>query len=96
MPKSGIAQQWCPCGSNLRPHLALAIRCQSLHVNPPVRCGQATVYICPACAEKFDRAITEQQNFFRVVNARTRDRILGVAASSLVGVWEAIESDVPG
>jgi hypothetical protein len=95
MPKSGIAVQWCPCGSNLRPHLALSIRSQSLHVNPPVRCGQQTLYVCPKCAEKFDRAITDQLNFFRAVHPRTRDRILSAAATSLLAVWEEISHLVP-
>lgn len=95
MPKSGLAQQWCPCGSNLRPHLALAVRVSSLHVRTRVGCQQ-TVYVCESCIQKFNSAMERQQPFSRTLNAPMRDRLLGVIGGALLGVWEEIQNQVPG
>lgn len=95
MPKSGIAQQWCPCGSNLRPYLALAITARSLHIVPRENSAPITLYICENCVSKFDAAISQQQHFFRAVHSRVRDRILGAVAGTLLTVWEEISARVP-
>jgi hypothetical protein len=95
MPKSGIAQQWCPCGSNIQPHIAVAITARSLHVVPRQNSAPITLYICEKCVRKFDSAISDQQQFFRFVHSRVRDRILGAVAGTLLTVWEEIAARVP-
>lgn len=95
MPKSGLAQQWCVCGSNLRPHIALYFAARSLHVSPRVRVAETTVYVCSRCVAQFEKAMEQQGYFFRSVNPTMRDRILGAIAGSIVTVWENIRELVP-
>lgn len=95
MPKSGKAVQWCPCGSNIRPHIAIYLAARSLHVAPRVRAEEQTIYVCERCVNQFNRAMEEQAYFFRSVNPKIRDRILGAFAGSVIAVWENIRELVP-
>lgn len=95
MPKSGKATQWCPCGSNLRPHIAVSIGARSLHVNPRRYVDHITVYVCEKCVSEFNRAMVAETNFSRTVNVRMRDRILGIFAGVSVPLWEEIAALVP-
>jgi hypothetical protein len=95
MPKSGFAAQWCPCGSNLRPHIALSIAARSLHVTPRMFSENITIYCCEVCVQKFNRAIDNQSYFFRAVHERLRDAILSAIAGSVVAVWEDISKKLP-
>jgi hypothetical protein len=95
MPKSGLAAQWCPCGSNLRPHIALNITARSLHITPRVSAENSTIYVCEICVQKFERAIDQQAHFFRTIHHALRDRILGTIAGAVAAIWEDIAGKLP-
>jgi len=60
-----------------------------------VKAQEQTIYVCPLCVAKFTSASDNRQSFSRVVNARTRDRILGAIAGSVIAIWEEIADQVP-
>lgn len=95
MPKSGFATQFCPCGSGLRPHVAISFAARSLHVNPRVKAQEQTIYVCEKCVAQFERVLDAQQNFFRVVNPSIRSAILGAIALSIFTIWNEIKGRVP-
>jgi len=95
VPKSGKVAQWCPCGSNLRPHIALSIKARSLHVVPREDAENITIYVCEICVKQFQDAITHRRVFSDAIGAAIRDKILGAVAASLDVMWEAIAERVP-
>src|SRR5260370_35237615 len=94
MPKSGKVAQWCACGSDRRPHIAISFAARSLHVNPRVQAAAQTIYVCEICVKQFQSAIDRQSYFFRAINPRIRDRFLGSMAGSLLAVWDEIPTQV--
>lgn len=95
MPKSGKADQWCPCGSNLRPHVAISFAARSLHVAPRVKAQETTIYCCPRCVIGFEKTIDQQAPWARAMNPIMRDRFLSAIAASCVAVWDEIERLLP-
>jgi hypothetical protein len=95
LPKSGKALQWCPCGSNIRPHIAISFAARSLHVVPRESTEDTTVYVCELCVQQFAKAIERQSVFYRTVNPRIRDRFLGTIGLSVITLWNKIAEAVP-
>lgn len=99
MPKSGIAAQVCPCGSGVRPHVALSIQARSLHVSERVVSSLETVYVCSSCTVQLAQRLKSGSSFIadggRIGGGGTRDRILQISAGSVCAVWEEIADLVP-
>jgi hypothetical protein len=95
MPKSGRAEQYCPCGSDRRPHVAISFAARSLHIPEREKTAETTIYICPLCVEKFDQALNRQVIFSRSLHMRTRDRILSAVGYSVLSLWAVIADKVP-
>ena len=91
MPKSGKVKQVCPCGAGIRPHIAISLSARSLHVAERISTGAETIYICPSCAKQFKATLAGHRNF-AILDSGTRDRILGIAAESIVAIWEEIQN----
>ena len=77
------------------PHVAISMSARSLHVRERVATGMETIYICSRCVQKFKATLAGQRTYVAILDEGTRDRILGVAASSIVAIWEEIGTLVP-